>query len=525
MKHSVRILALLLALLLLPVWGLAETQYPIVEEPLTLTYWRRLDSRVATSLKNQGEMFCYQIMEALTGIHVEFIHPPMGQEQEQLNLMIAGGDLPDIIDHYWRQYPGGPSSLIEENIIVPLNDYLQYAPNLEGIYAETPEAKKQAVLDDGTHYYFPFFRIDAEAKAGGPIIRKDWLEKLGLELPVTVDDWYEMLVAFRDGDPNGNGEADEIPFVSKDNQGTGLESIYSLTAPFGVIHGFYQKEAGVVGYGPIEEGYRQFLTTLSKWYAEGLIDPDFAATDGNSYDAKITGDRSGAYIGRVNNTLGRYITLKAEQGDNSFDLTGATWPIGPANKPYNIRGDMVSLAFDDGAVITTANKHIVESVKWMDYAYGEEGALLFNFGIEGETYNMVDGEPVFSDFFPNSPLGFNTAHAMYCPSAFSAPMLALGSSFKQSLAQPQQQQAVDIWASNGDVSLLLPPMTGNAEQNARLSDIMSDVSTYALEMAVKFIMGTESLENYDNFVSNLERMGIQEAIAIQQEILDGFNAR
>ncbi len=235
---------------------------------------------------------------------------------------------------------------------------------------------------------------------------------------------------------------------------------------------------------------------MSLWYAEKLIDPDFAATDEGSFDAKVTGDRAGSWIGRINNTYGRYITLKGADANDPFDLTGATWPIGPAGKPYNIRDDMVSLAFPQGTVITSANKYPELSAKWLDFNYGWEGYLLLNFGVEGETYDLVNGEPMFNDFYSSSPYGFNVAHAMYCPTAFSTAMLASGSAFVQALAQPQQRQAVEIWSSNGDVSLLLPPTTANAEQNARLTDIMSDINTYVSEMCVKFIMGTEPVANY-----------------------------
>ncbi|HML45440.1 MAG TPA: extracellular solute-binding protein, partial [Clostridia bacterium] len=144
------------------------------------------------------------------------------------------GDYPDMMEYGWRGFPGGPRGLLEEGVIIPLDGLIaDYAPNLTKIYEESPDAKKQATLDDGANYYFPFLRLEPESKAGGPILRKDWLEKLGLDLPVTMDDWHDMLVAFRDNDPNGNGEADEIPFISRGS--SGLESHLSFTAPFGII--------------------------------------------------------------------------------------------------------------------------------------------------------------------------------------------------------------------------------------------------------------------------------------------------
>ena len=497
---------------------------PIVNEPLTLTFFRSLDGKVAATMKSQEEQAAYREMEKRTGIKVRFIHPPIGQEREQFNLILASGDLPDMLFWGWMTLPAGPAGALADKVIIPLNEPIaRYAPNLSKIYADYPEANRQTMLDDGTRFNFPMLQLDDYIKAGGPIMRKDWLDKLGLPLPKTVDDWYTMLKAFKSRDPNGNGKPDELPLVAMKTNA--LEGITSFTAPWGVIQGFYQ-DKGVVKFGPVEKGYADYLATMNKWYAEGLLDPDFPATDQKSFDAKVTGGRGGAYIGRVNNTLGRYLTLVRPK-DPAYNLTGAGWPIGPAGKPYNIRSNMVAVADGTGAAISTKNKHVRETAKWLDYHYSPDGHLLMNFGIEGESYVMDKGYPRYTDLIQKNPQGLANLDALarYAPSAFSGPMVQDRRYFEQTLTWPEQRSTIDLWASGSDVSLLLPPITPTIEEAKKTTSVMNDVNTYVAEMSVKFIMGAEPLSKVPEFVANLKKMGVDDIIRLQQAALDRYNKR
>ena len=122
------------------------------------------------------------------------------------------------------------------------------------------------MLDDGTLYMFPMIRVRTGTEEWfrllGPIYRKDWLDKLNLEAPTTIDEMYTVLKAFKEQDPNGNGQADEIPFTS---QKAGGEAAYlSAFAPaFGIVNGFYN-DNGTVKYGPLEPAYKDYVETMNK---------------------------------------------------------------------------------------------------------------------------------------------------------------------------------------------------------------------------------------------------------------------
>src|SRR5690606_26912925 len=129
------------------------------------------------------------------------------------NLMIASGQLPDVIEYGWATAPKGADSLIKEGRIIRLNELIaEHAPNLTKVLDENPEYRKLVTTDEGNIYVMPFLLGDPSLSVvHGPIIREDWLKKVGLEQPKTIADWEAMLTAFRDGDPNGNGQKDEIP--------------------------------------------------------------------------------------------------------------------------------------------------------------------------------------------------------------------------------------------------------------------------------------------------------------------------
>ncbi len=132
---------------------------------------------------------------------------------------------------------------------------------------------------------------------------------------------------------------------------------------------------------------------MNKWYNEKLLDPDFASTTGNQFDQKVVSGIGGAWHNALSGGLGRLVQL-ARQKDKSFAITGLPFPIGPAGKPYDTELQRVMYFPGTSAAISSSAKHIKEAVKYLDYGYSPEGHRLMIFGIEGESYTMVNGEPV-----------------------------------------------------------------------------------------------------------------------------------
>lgn len=501
--------------------GNKDTAEASVAYPNSLTYYVTLNPNPGATMKSYSEHLAYQELEKRTGVKVEFQHPSSQQTQDQFNLMLASGKYPDVIEWQWSNVAKGPDNAINDQVILRLNELIaEHAPNLSRLMDKDPNIRRLITSDDGNIYVFPFLN-EVVLKTNGLVLRKDWLDRLNLDVPTTIDEWHAVLTAFKEQDPNGNGEADEIPLLLEP-AGVWMQFL----GAWGVQSGFYQ-ENGAVKYGLTQPEFGQFLATMNQWYREGLIDPDFAATDKKLQDAKLTGHKLGALGVYGGSHLGQYVPEMAQK-DPAFKLISAPYPVMQQGvqplpglaEPYGVFGG-------HGAAITTANPDPAGTARWLDYKYGEEGHMLFNFGMEGVSYTMDNGYPRFMPTVTNDPGGLPLAHSLsrHIISNFSGPLVQDKRMLEQYLGIPEQQEAIRTWNDGINVSKYLPPLLPTSEESTALTKIMADINTYRSEMITKFIIGSEPLDRFDKFVNTIESMGIEEATAIQQSMLDRYNAR
>jgi len=503
---------------------------PIVKEKINLSYWVGLNGNVAATLKSFGEMTCYKELEKLSNIHIDFQHPPVGQENDQFNLMIASGKYPDIIEHgNWPSAPGGPAKYLKDGVIIKLNSLIdQYAPNLKKVLTDHPEWRRQILTDEGDIYGFPFLRTDPSLMVfQGPIVRKDWLDKLGIKMPVTLDNWHEMLKAIKEKDPNGNGKADEMAFTpmlySQSGALDAFNGAHAFVGAYGIAMKFYN-DGGTVKFGMLDPKFKDFLKLMAQWYKEGLIDPDFPVTDQKLIDSKVTGNTLGSFVQNTGGGIGKYMALMKDK-DPNFKLMAAPYPVLKA-------GDVLDLHQRDfnytglGAAISSANKKVVETVKMLDYAYGPEGHMLFNFGIAGQTYNMVDAFPKYTDLIMNNPnkLPLSQSMAQHFRSNFAGPMLQDKNYMVQYANLPEQIDSLKVWTTPTGKKLM-PLVTPSQEESKKFASVMNDVDTRWKEGVTKIITGQQPVESWDSVIAELKNMGLEDAIKIQQAALERYNKR
>lgn len=484
----------------------------------TLTYWVPLGELPSQYATTWDDIPIIQVWQENTGVDVEFQHPPQGQQDEQFNLMVASNELPDMVETDWLGFPGGPDKAINDGVILELTDVIEdHAPNLAGLLASNPDWDKLVKTDSGSYYVFPFIRGDEILMTwNGPQMRADWLRELGMEPPTTIDEWERALIGFRD--EFGADAPFSLPGIWL------LNSSNAIVSAFETTRGFFQED-GVVKYGPIEPGYRDFLELWARWYEEGLLDPDFASIDYPTFEAKLTSGRTGAYLQTVGGGMGRYLSLM-ENEPETFELIGVQYPTleegelawyGHQDFPYT-PAQSVAISASSDAVETAA--------RFLDYAYGQEGHMLMNFGIEGESYEMVDGFPTYTDLITDNPEGRNLPEMLsrYTRASTGGPFVQDGRYMMQYLPREVQVDAVNAW-TQADTSRRMPPVTPTPEESSQFASIMSEVSTYTNEMFLRFVTGVESLDNFDEYVERVRSLGIDEAIAIQQAALERFNAR
>jgi putative aldouronate transport system substrate-binding protein len=259
---------------------------------------------------------------------------------------------------------------------------------------------------------------------------------------------------------------------------------------------------------------------LNKWYSEGLIDPDYLAVDRQNFESKAISNRVGAYFGMANGFMGKFQGIW-EQDHPDYQLMPVPPAIAPDGKKYGLH--VQSQIGNDGMAITTKNKYFKESITYFDYLYGEEGHMLAGYGIEGRSYEMVNGEPLFTDEILKNPDGIPPINALhkYNYSVGAGPCFQTEHIFSQMAQYPQVAATYQTWASDL-VKLNLTNLSSTDEEGTQLAKIMGDINTYQEEMFHKFIMGQEPLSNYDAYVERIKSMDIDTAVQIYQNMLDRY---
>jgi putative aldouronate transport system substrate-binding protein len=500
------------------------TKAPAAKEAITFTYWVGLNGNVAATMKSYNEIAAYQEIEKRTGVHIDFQHPTVGQDAEQFNLMMASGKYPDMIEYGWLGVPGGPAKAIKDGVIVRLNDAIkQNGASLMKWLTDNPTWAKQVVTDEGDMYVFPFLRSHPHLLTyTGPQIRADWLKKLNLNVPSTLDEWHDMLVAFKTKDPDAS--LVELPFSPAINATKmGAFNNHAFVGAYGLTVGYFQDQ-GTVKYGPLQPEFKDFLTLMSGWFKEGLVDPDFPAADTKMMDAKITGGQLGSFVHLTGSGMGRILQL-VQPKNPTFDLAPAPYPVLKAGEKPQL-GQRDNNFPGNGTAITTACKRVAEAAKWLDYKYSPEGHMLSNFGIEGVSYKLEGDYPRYTDAVMKPPEGQTLAQglAKYMFSNFGGPFVQDLRYMDQYVPMPQQQAGLKVWTQPTN-SKLMPPVTPTADESKKFASVMSNVNTRYEEAVIKIITGADAVGNWDKVLAEFKQMGIEDALKIQQAALERFNKR
>ena len=518
-------LCMALALMLGTVSALAEPEaytLPLSEEKVTFTYWKPMHTNAAKLMTDYNGNEVYQELENRTNVHIEWIHPAAGQEAEQFNLLVAANDLPDFVCmEAGATYPGDVAKAIEDGIFLPLEDYIaQYCPNLTAIYEKYPEVAKQMKTNEGHIWGFGELMLEEDSTGpispwAGPAVRMDWLDELGLDVPVTLDDWHEMLVAFRDQ------KGAQVPMILSKS---GLPSFGQFIGAFGVGRDFYREDA-TVKFGPIEQGYKDYLTLMNQWYQEGLLDVDFPSTasDANFYAEYLTTGKAGAIDITYQDIVPLYNSLLGDAGK----VAAVPYPKLNADDQLHIGCITYEVETGHSRVFINAKldpEKLPVAMRWWDYMYSDEGYLLCNYGIEGRSYEMTDGKPAFTDLVLKNEEGMDYALWSWKYKLFNGTFRYTGYAMPEENAQ-MSLASITQWATDNDRANMLPPSSIPLEYSSEYNGIMSEVNTYRDQMVLKFILGVEPLENFDAYVETLKSLGIDRVIEIQQIALDMYNNR
>ena len=493
-----------------------EFQLPIVDEPTTLSYFVADDSNAAIMTTDWNDNEFYQEMERRTGVHLEFEMVSSADYQTNFNLMIASGNLADMIYVGASYYAEGVDAAIDDGYFLDLTDLVdEYMPNYERIRTSDVQYELLSTTDSGRLGAVYELRQSKQGPWLGLWIRQDWLDDLGLETPVTFDDYHEVLTAFK------NEKGATAPLILNFSGSDG--EFGTMSGGLNVLNSWQLDETGKVNFGPYMDAWKEYVTIMHQWYTEGLIDPDFMATDERTADmAKVVTGASGVFAALYTMPS----VYEAASEDPNMNLA-------PVNPPVMNEGDEGHIRLRDSytsgnTAISADSENWEVALRWLDYLYTEEGALLANYGVEGDTFEFDEnGKPVFTDKILNNENGWTmtqTVASYLCPSAG----IANWSDWTRELAGvPEKDQACyDVWSEFSDDWRLPSSVTLTQDESTERAALYADISTIVKEQTAQFISGALDIEsNWDAYISALEASGMERAIEITQAAYDRYLAR
>lgn len=498
-----------------------QVSYPIAAEDNKLTFWLPIQPIASKYIASYNDHLIYGLISENTGMDVEFINCAPADGATQLGLLVASGDLPDILQ-IRGMYPGGAAAGVSEGIFADLTPYLaQYAPDYHTAIRSSDLCYRLATSEDGRVFAFEILKQTAPA-FDRMMYRQDIMDRLSLDVPVTLADYEEDLAAMKEAgidglllDKSGRTPMLMWPFGITARTATGDEA-----------HNWSLDAQGKVQFGQYTENYREYLTLMNSWYEKGYIYKDFMS---NLSDAEI-------HALYVNGTVGMYpsavdiaSSLASANGFEAVPLPYVRSEEGQSLHFERTYWEYVPEAAFATTVISASCDNIEAAVQYLNYCYTQEGADLCNWGVKDVHYTEdAAGNKTFTDKMLNNPdmplADVQMNLKLHTNAKWAEPDVACN----PNVVANETALALRMMYSDDktvDNAQTLPPFSLSAEGSEKRSSIMNDINTYADEMTLKFITGVTPLSEFDSYMEQLKAMGIEDAITITQAEYDTFMSK
>ncbi|OAK67904.1 extracellular solute-binding protein [Lederbergia galactosidilytica] len=444
-----------------------------------------------------------QYIAEKTGVEYELITTPAGSDPaEQLNYMIASDELPDIL----RPIGGVEQTLITQGGALALDDLLpEYAPNVWKNIPEEAWDVVRSASEDGKIYYIPkVFLVPERA----PLIRQDWLDAVDLEMPKTVEEYKEILIAFRDEDPNGNGEKDELPTSGREF-GKWMDHLFAM---YGVAMWEGNPEwdiyDGQINYAGTSENMKAAIAFIRELYEEKLLDNETFLNKGEVWTAKINTNLVGSWYHLPANLHDRYEAMKA--GAPDAYVVGMPLPKVDGFKGFVTQKSMgeaewmIPLASEDKATA---------ALKLLDFFYADENEEFVRFGIEGAQHKMEDGKKVLIPATDETPIALGMRNLTTEED--------MEKRIEETFPEDQQTMVKDIFS----VSTQDARRIAGDGLPSTVYDGFPDIQSHKLfqEYLTKIVIGQWPIEKFDEFVERWKASGGDTVTERVQEWYDKVN--
>lgn len=490
-----------------------ETPSPAAGDPRELTI--AISDIGVENVSYADNLPIWQEVEKRLNLKINWEALPGDQYATSAKTRLASGqNLPDIM-----QVPGSVTDVLKyakQGLLVKLNDLIEKDADMSGFLKAHPEIKSGITDPDGNIYFLTNYLLDVN-NGMGMVLRKDWLDKLGMEIPTTLEDWEAVLEAFKTTDLNGQGAGAVVPFGGKPRY---FYSAFGLTVQQSDEVYFYPDDSGKIKYDATRDEFKEYLAFASKLYAEGMLDPMFGA--GQSQISDLINKNMVASTAANPGDCDNYMSTISATGVEGAEYV---WTFTPVDRDGKNRWAPLPSARSSVFMgITKDCENPEVAMELLSYIWAnEDGQRLSLMGLEGEHWDMVDGVPVFKDFMLNDP-----QYSIILMSRKIGGFSFLDIQTKEfNLARGvgEYKKGLELILANEDkYAEALPVFIPTEEESAEINSLWPDIKSYIDEMTLKFIMGTEPIESFDAFRQKLSDMGIDRLTEIYQTVYDRYAA-
>lgn len=499
---------------------------PLTHEETTLSYWCATNFGGNAAISSWNEHLGLARAQEKTGVKLEIHECNMTVEKEQFSLMLASGDLMDILVGFEAQYASGADNAIEEDLIINLLDYIEYAPVYAQLLEADPAWRAEQETEGGNIASFMTLYTKVSWIGQSVAIRGDWLQDLNLEVPTTYDEYFEVLSAFKKTyDPEYTLNIGSALGNSWFEGGYGI----AVSAAGSASTNDFYVENGTVYDGYTSQRFLDYLTMLHQWYEAGLISNDYV-TAGNleffeaDYASLIAAGEFGCVLG-AGGLLGSYAALSDDE-DFSFIPSYAPRLTEDPTLCYLPPVSYTGSNFAPSVAQTCEN--IALAMAFLDFFYTEEGVELANYGIRGESFDYDEnGVPQLSELIT----GAGDVSAALTPYKVNISTISDPNAQTRAMMTESACQIMQFWSEDqadligqGNNAYYPSGVSLTAEELEQVTSHLADIATHVSETVPKFILGTLSLDEWDSYCQQIKDMHIEDVVAIYQASYDRYMA-
>ncbi|MBP1988549.1 extracellular solute-binding protein [Paenibacillus eucommiae] len=426
-----------------------------------------------------------------TNVTINGQMPPGDNYNEALNLTIASGEMPDLM--YMFDFAVA-NRYGQQGALVNILDYLDLMPNFQKWLEQYPEIKERYLSTEGEMFMFPNQGF-GETERIIWLYREDIFRKNGLEIPESYEELYSVLKKLKQLYP------DSYPFASR----AGFNTLSRMAPQFDTSNGaYYDFDKDEWRYGPIEENYKKLVVFMNTLYKEGLIAPDWLSANNKKWEDSIANDKAFVFLDYM---VMDYYNSPLRKDNPEFNMLFMPPPAGfPGAPRQNLNQNVVDL----GMTVASTSSKIKEAMKYMDFFYTEEGRELSSWGIKGVTYDVVDGKKKFLEQFKTlsdlreKPGLLNSGTYTWIDYDSSLSISA------------KETQDAYVEARKYD-SKLQPKPAYTDKENDVINSVGLTIQKHLEESITKFILGDRNISEWDQYVNEMNKLGVDQILAINKE--------